>query len=73
MNLYILQRGEAIVNDETNMKDPYAFTEKLLAFKAEIDELVAYSFTNQIGFQKARDNSFTEFMNQQQFTPTYIA
>ena len=73
MNPYILQRGEAIVNDETNMKDPYAFTEKLLAFKAEIDELVAYSFTNQIGFQKARDNSFTEFMNQQQFTPTYIA
>ena len=24
-------------------------------------------------FQKARDNSFQEFMNQQQFTPQYIA
>ena len=63
MNPYILQRGSAIVNDEANMKDPYAFTEKLLAFKAEIDELVCNSFDNQIGFQKARDNSFTEFMN----------
>lgn len=46
MNPYILQRGEAIVNDESNMKDPHAFTEKLLAFKAEIDELVSYSFVN---------------------------
>ena len=45
----------------------------MLDFKAEIDDLVSYSFANQIGFQKARDNSFTEFMNQQQFTPTYIA
>lgn len=73
MNPYILQRGGAIVNDEANMKDPYEFTQKLLDFKAEIDDLVSYSFANQIGFQKARDNSFTEFMNQQQFTPTYIA
>jgi len=63
MNPYILQRGDAIVNDEANIKDPYAFTEKLLAFKSEIDELVSYSFANNIGFQKARDNNFTEFMN----------
>ena len=50
MNPYILRRGADIVNDEANMKDPYGFTEKLLAFKAEIDELVSYSFSNQISF-----------------------
>ena len=50
--------------EENNVKDPHLFTEKLLEFKAEIDELVNYSFTNQMMFQKARDNSFQEFMNQ---------
>ena len=59
--------------DENNVKDPHLFTEKLLEFKAEIDELVNFSFANQMMFQKARDNSFQEFMNQQQFTPVYIA
>lgn len=73
MNPYILSRGEKIVMDETNVKDPHLFTEKLLDFKAEIDELVSFSFSNQMMFQKARDNSFQEFMNQQQFTPIYIA
>ena len=34
------------MSDEANIKDPYAFTEKLLAFKAEIDDLVSYSFNN---------------------------
>ena len=65
MNPYILDRGQKIVMEENNVKDPHLFTEKLLEFKAEIDELVNYSFTNQMMFQKARDNSFQEFMNQQ--------
>ena len=63
MNPYILERGTRIVMEENNVKDPYLFTEKLLEFKAEIDELVSYSFSNQMMFQKARDNSFQEFMN----------
>ena len=40
MNPYIIERGEVIVMDENNVKDPHLFTQKLLAFKAEIDELV---------------------------------
>jgi len=32
--------------DEENVKDPHLFTEKLLDFKAEIDQLVQYSFAN---------------------------
>ena len=46
MNPYILERGTKIVMEENNVKDPYLFTEKLLEFKAEIDELVSYSFSN---------------------------
>jgi len=48
MNPYIMSRGERIVMDETNVKDPVLFAEKLLEFKAEIDELVSYSFSNQL-------------------------
>ena len=59
--------------EENNVKDPHKFTKELLAFKAEMDEMVQHSFANQMMFQKARDNSFQEFMNQQSFTPAYIA
>ena len=48
MNPYIMSRGEKIVMDETNVKDPVLFAEKLLEFKAEIDELVSFSFSNQL-------------------------
>ena len=50
MNPYIIERGLKIVQDEENVKDPHMFTEKLLHFKAEIDELVSYSFSNQMMF-----------------------
>jgi len=73
MSPYVIARGEKVVLDETNVKDPHLFVEKLLEFKAEIDELVSYSFCNQMEFQKARDYSFQEFMNKQQFTPYYLA
>ena len=72
MNTYIVSRGKKIVKNENNVKDPYLFTEKLLEFKAEIDEMVRFSFDNQMVFQMARDKSFTEFMNKQLFTPIYI-
>ena len=35
--------------------------------------MVNYAFQNQMDFQKARDQSFTFFMNNQQMTPSYIA
>ena len=50
MTPYIEDRGKKIVMDEANVKDPYLFTEKLLEFKAEIDELVSFSFSNQMMF-----------------------
>lgn len=50
MTPYVEDCGKKIVQDETNVKDPYMFTEKLLAFKAEIDNLVGYSFNNQMIF-----------------------
>ena len=50
MTPYILDRGSKIVMDENNVKDPHMFTEKLLDFKREIDELVEYSFSNTMIF-----------------------
>ena len=50
MNQYIKRRGKKIVMDEENIKDPHLFIEKLLDFKAEIDQLVKYSFANEMMF-----------------------
>lgn len=50
MEPYIVERGDAIVKDEENIKDPIAFTTKLLALKKEMDELVDYSFSNDMKF-----------------------
>ena len=58
MNPYIMERGRRLVNDENLVKNPIEFTQKLLDFKFEIDEMVCQSFSNQMLFQKARDNSF---------------
>ena len=38
-----------------------------------MDQLVKSSFDNNIRFQKARDHSFTQFMNEQVMTPSYLA
>lgn len=73
MNPYILERGRKIVKDENLQKQPIEFTRMLLAFKQEMDDLLAYSFQNHMKFQKARDNSFQEFMNECMFSATYIA
>lgn len=73
MQPYIESRGEKIVMDEALVKDPVAFTDRLLAFKAEMDVLVEKSFQNDIKFQKNRDVSFQNFMNKQQLSPNFIA
>ena len=73
MQPYIEGRGEKIVTDDSNLKDPVEFTAKLLAFKAEIDVMVEKSFQNDIKFQKNRDVSFQNFMNKASLTPHFIA
>jgi len=70
---YIELRGEKIVQDEALLKDPIEFTSKLLALKKEMDEMVEFSFQNDIRFQKNRDVSFQNFMNKCNFTAQYIA
>ena len=46
MKPYIEEEGALIVNEEGNLKDPLMFTQKLLAFKSEIDIMVQESFMN---------------------------
>ena len=58
MNPYILERGKKIVEDENLIKSPIDFTQGLLDFKKEIDNMVKESFSDSMLFQKARDNSF---------------
>ena len=47
---YIEERGEAIVQDETNLKDPIMYTQKLLDFKQEMDNMIDLSFLNDKNF-----------------------
>ena len=70
---HIATKGKSIVTDESNMKDPIAYTQGLLDFKAEMDEVVEEAFENMYLFQKARDFAFSLMMGQQVFTPTYLA
>jgi hypothetical protein len=58
MNKYILAVGKQIVSNEAYLKDPNRFTEELLAFKKQIDDVIIDSFKNDMLFQKARDASF---------------
>ena len=50
MSPYIVKRGEAIVTDQTILKDPIEFTAKLLELKKEMDEIVSGSFQNDFRF-----------------------
>ena len=50
MNPYIEERGEKITKDESLLKDPVAFTKKLLDLKAEKDNMVEDSFGNDMKF-----------------------
>ena len=50
MNPYIEKRGEAIVKDENLLKDPIAFTQKLLDLKSEMDNMLKTSFDNSMQF-----------------------
>lgn len=50
MNPYIMEEGRKILKNEDNLGSPIKFTEKLLKFKEEIDELIAKSFQNDMKF-----------------------
>ena len=50
MNPYIEKRGEAIVKDDNLLKDPIAFTQKLLDLKSEMDNMLKTSFDNSMQF-----------------------
>ena len=50
MNPYIEERGEASVKDESLLKDPIAFTQKLLDLKHEMDHMLKESFDNSMSF-----------------------
>jgi hypothetical protein len=58
MNPYIMREGAKIVGNQENLKDPIKFTELLLDFKKQMDDLIQEAFNNDIKFQKARDQSF---------------
>ena len=73
LNDYIEQYGGKIITDEALLHDPCEFTQKLLDFKKEVDTLIGYAFNNNIKFEKGRDTSFQNFMNQNSTTPSYIA
>ena len=70
---FIKKEGEKIVLSELLKEKPLEMTQKLLKLKAQIDDLIAVSFKNDMRFQKARDHAFREFMNKFARTPQFIA
>ncbi len=73
LNAFIEENGKKIIEDENNKSDEILYTQKLLDFKKDIDDLIAYAFNNNIKFEKGRDTSFQNFMNLSTNTPSYIA
>ena len=69
MDPFIIQEGRKIIKNEELTKDPIKFTIKLLELKAEMDQIITYSFNNDMRFQKARDTAFQNFMNEFERTP----
>ena len=70
---YIEKRGTELIQDENLSKNPIEFTKKLLELKAEMDQMIEYSFQQQLPFQLGRDNSFQTFINNSEYSALYIA
>jgi hypothetical protein len=73
MQPYIETSGEKIVLNKDLKEKPLDMVKQLLDFKTSIDNCIAYSFLEDMSFQKARDESFRNFMNKFDKTPHYIA
>ena len=58
MSPFIITEGKKIVFNSENLENPSKFTIALLNFKREIDDLIHYSFNNDMLFQRARDAAF---------------
>lgn len=50
MNDYIQQEGNKIIQNKDLLQDPIKFTQALLDFKHEMDELIKVSFKNDMKF-----------------------
>jgi hypothetical protein len=50
MNDFIQMEGTKIVSNIENTKDPVKFTMELLKFKKTIDDMIIYSFENEMKF-----------------------
>lgn len=70
---YIETQGKKIIEDPENVANPMLYTQKVLAFKEQIDQLIIYSFKSNIKFEKGRDQSFQNFLNESIHAPNYIA
>ena len=73
MQEHIEKIGRGYNEDETIKKDPIKFTQALLDFKKEVDQMIIECFQSNLTFEKARDHSFQTFMNENSMTPAFIA
>ena len=73
MQEHIEKIGRGYNEDETIKKDPIKFTQALLDFKKEVDQMIIECFQSNLTFEKARYHSFQTFMNENSMTPAFIA
>ena len=58
MDPFIHNEGKKIVLSEALKDKPLEMKQKMLQLKAQIDDLIAVSFKNDMRFQKVRDQAF---------------
>lgn len=73
MEPYIETRCSKIVEDPQLAESPPEYIEKVLALKAELDDLVVSCFENDVGFQKARNRGLENVLNRDTRCSKYLA
>ena len=73
LTTYIDTKGTLIVIEAKLKENPIEFTTKLLEIKAEVDEIVEYSFESHFLFRSCRDRSFKNFIGKFSDSVHYIA
>jgi len=71
--IFIEQKGLLIVKNEQLLKDPVEFTEQVLQFRRDVDNIIKLSYKNDDAFWKASNVSFQVFINCQDKTAYQMA
>ena len=71
---YIKVRGERITQDkDKHLKDPILFTQQMLKFMDELNEILELCFMQDASFHDAKNTAVRRLINNQTLCPSYFA